>query len=287
MAEQVTLEITIKAAIIKDGNKVLIVRRSKTNDLNPGKYDLPGGHIEIGEDFEEALEREINEEVKIKVDIGTIISATSFRENKKGLRYIVFYKSGEVKLSKAHDKYEWLEIDKAIKKLSDEGFEAEKKETLKKAKEYLEMKNALTGWQRAIADFDNYKKQQVESQKEFTKFAAENIIHQILPVLDNFHASTDHIPKDQQNSPWVQGIMHIQKQLEDVLRDNRVEEIKVNPGDSFNPEIHEAVKSDSNDANPPAGGHLNDSNKHKIIKIVKKGYRMNGKVVRVVRVAVA
>ncbi len=282
MAEQVTLEITIKAAIIKDGDKVLIVRRSKTNDLNPGKYDLPGGHIEIGEDFEEALEREINEEVKIKVDVGPIISASSFRENKKGLRYIAFYRSGEVKLSKAHDRYEWMNIDEAIEKLSDKGFESEKKETLKKAKEYLEMKNAVADWQRALADFDNYKKQQAENQKEFTKFAAENIIHQILPVLGNFHASTDHIPEGQQDSPWVQGIMHIQKQLEDVLKEDGVEEIEVKEGDKFDHNIHEAVKSDSNSANE----HSNDSNKHKIIKIVKKGYRMNGKVIQPVSVIV-
>lgn len=272
--EEITLEITIKAVIFKDGKKVLLVRRSKDHKWNPGKYDLPGGHIEIGEDFEEALKREIDEEIKIEVEVGPIISAASFRENKKGLRYIAFYKSGEVELSDAHDKYEWIDIDEAIEKLEKTGFENEKRETLKKAKEYLELKNSLANWQRAIADFDNYKKQQEESRKEFAKFASENIIHQILPVVDNFHASTDHVPEDQQNNPWVTGIMHIQKQLETVLNDNGVEEIKTKMGDKFDHHIHEAIGNEQGSENS------DQKHKNKIVKIIKKGYKMGNKVIR-------
>ncbi len=258
----------------------MLIKRAKDTRLNPGKYDLPGGHIEIGEDFEEALGREIREEVKIEVKIGPIISAASFKENKKGLRYLAFYRGGEVKLSKAHDSYEWLEIGEAIKKLSDKGFESEKKETLKKAKEYLEMKNSVANWQRSLADFENYKKQQAENQKEFTKFAAENIIHQILPVLDNFHASTDHIPEDQKDSPWVAGIMHIQKQLEDVLKENGVEEIKAKAGDKFDHNVHEAIQTDTKETN------INTKKTNKIIKIIKKGYKIGDRIIRPVSVIV-
>ena len=75
----------------------------------------------------------------------------------------------------------------------------------------------LNNWKRAVADFENYKKRQAESQKDLLRFSLEGIIMQILPVLDNFHASTDHIPEDQKSNAWVVGIMHIQKQLEDLL----------------------------------------------------------------------
>jgi molecular chaperone GrpE len=154
--------------------------------------------------------------------------------------------------------------------------EAEIKKLAKKAEEYL------NGWKRCQADFENYKKMQAEAQKDFMKYATMNIVLQIIPVLDNFHISTDHIPENQKESGWVVGIMHIQKQLENVLADNGVEEITTKIGDKFNPEMHEAI-SDSNDSNKQ---HSNDSNNQKVKKIIMKGYKMGGKIIRPVKVIV-
>src|SRR6266567_461643 len=100
----------------------------------------------------------------------------------------------------------------------------------------------LDGWKRCQADFENYKKMQSESQKDLLKYAASNILLQIIPVLDNFHMSTAHIPEDQKDGGWVVGIMHIQKQLENVLGENGVEEIPVKIGDAFDPALHEAIE---------------------------------------------
>src|SRR3989344_1574363 len=136
------------------------------------------------------------------------------------------------------------------------------KNKIEKEQEYL------NGWKRAQADFENYKKQQSQAQKDFARFASQDLIMQILPVLDNFHASTGHIPEGQKNDPWVVGIMHIQKQLENVLKENGVEEMEVKEGDEFDPEIHEAVKSDANDTNE----HPNGTNK--ISKVLSKGYKI-------------
>lgn len=159
---------------------------------------------------------------------------------------------------------------------SDEGAisqEEEIEEVVDKTQEYL------NNWKRAVADFENYKKQQAENQKEFARFANVNLMMQILPVIDNFYASTGHIPEEQKNNPWVVGIMHIQKQLEQVLRDNGVDEIEVKEGDEFDPNVHEAV-GDMNDANRQP----NDANK--ISKILSKGYRIDGKVIRAAKVIV-
>lgn len=141
----------------------------------------------------------------------------------------------------------------------------------------------LDGWKRCQADFENYKKMQAESQKEFVKYAAENVIMQIIPVLDNFHMSTDHIPEDQKDGGWVVGIMHIQKQLENVLAENGVEEILAKEGDAFDPAVHEAVE-DSNQSSV-----ISNQKKEKqllIKKVLMKGYRLNGKVLRPVKVIV-
>ncbi len=154
--------------------------------------------------------------------------------------------------------------------------EKEKKEAEKtdRSEEYL------NNWKRCQADFENYKKDQEKRMIEFRKFASADMIMQVLPVIDNFEISLTHIPENEKENPWVQGILHIKKQLEDVLKDNNVMEIETKVGDEFNPELHEAIKSDSNDANE----HPNDSN---VIKqVTQKGYKMDGKVIRAARVIV-
>ena len=154
----------------------------------------------------------------------------------------------------------------------------EVKEVINKEQEYLD------GWKRCQADFENYKKMQAESQKELAKYAAQNVILDLIPVLDNFHMSTDHIPEDQKNNGWVTGIMHIQKQLENVLKENGVTEIETKIGDKFNPEIHEAVQDSSQKS---VDSKQEKSEGQELIKkIVMKGYKLNGKVLRAVRVVV-
>jgi molecular chaperone GrpE len=147
-----------------------------------------------------------------------------------------------------------------------------------KAEEISQEQKNLDGWKRCQADFENYKKRQETLQWELAKYSGLNLILQILPVLDNFHASTDHIPQDQKENPWVVGIMYIQKQLEKILEDNGVKEIKVKFGDDFDHNIHEAVHN--------AKQEKEKENHHKIAKVVMKGYKMEDKVIRAARVIV-
>ncbi len=136
----------------------------------------------------------------------------------------------------------------------------------------------LDGWKRCQADFENYKKRQAELQWELAKYSGLNLILEILPVLDNFHASLDHVPQDQKENPWVVGITYIQRQLEKILEDNGVKEIKTKEGDNFDPHIHEAVKNGDQE--------VTKNEKNKITKILVKGYKMEGKVIRPAKVVV-
>lgn len=127
----------------------------------------------------------------------------------------------------------------------------------------------LDGWQRCQADFDNYKKRSSESQKDLIKYATQNVVLQILPVIDNFHSSTDHIPEDQKENPWVTGIMYIQKQLENVLSENGVEEIAVKVGDNFDPIYHEAIEDKE-----CASCKVDHKYHNKIKQVLTKGYKI-------------
>ncbi|EKE20202.1 MAG: hypothetical protein ACD_8C00041G0004 [uncultured bacterium] len=149
----------------------------------------------------------------------------------------------------------------------------------KKSSEHLE------GWKRTQAEFENYKKRMSESQKDLIKYSTQNIVLQILPVIDNFHASTDHIPEDQKENPWVTGIMYIQKQLENVLTENGVDEITVKEGDSFDPIFHEAIEDKHCDNCGDCGCEKKEY-QNKIKKVLTKGYKIGDKVIRPARVVV-
>jgi 8-oxo-dGTP diphosphatase len=56
-------------AFIKNKDKVLIAKRATTKAFLPDKYELPGGHVEFGETLEEALKRELLEEMKISIEV--------------------------------------------------------------------------------------------------------------------------------------------------------------------------------------------------------------------------
>jgi len=277
-------EITVKAVVVKD-DKVLILERSDSDQIAPSKFDLPGGRVEGGETFEEALHREIMEEVGIEVEIGPVVHHLDWikkREGKiifcKGLRFLAAYKNGEQRVSFEHEKLHWLNIDEAIEKLSDSGFEKDKRQAIINAKKYLELQNSLDSWKRCQADLENYRKDTEKRIGEMRKYAGLDLIFQLLPILDNFESSLAHVPDDKLDNGWVKGILYIKKQMEDVLRNNGVEEIETKIGDKFDPAIHEAIKQETSSKK--------QDTKNSIKQIVQKGYRIDGRVIRAAKVVV-
>jgi len=131
-----------------------------------------------------------------------------------------------------------------------------KKEEISKEEEYL------NGWKRERADFLNYKKEEMERISCLVKYANEEIILKLLPVLDNLYLAQSHIKDD--------GITQIIKQFEDILAKEGIEPIEV-MGKPFNPATMEAVEGD--------GGTVTEE--------VQKGYTLNGKLIRVAKVKIA
>ncbi|KKR21420.1 MAG: Protein GrpE [Candidatus Moranbacteria bacterium GW2011_GWA2_39_41] len=174
------------------------------------------------------------------------------------------------------NKKEKIEQEEELKDVPEEVIENEIDAEKSPADEYLE------GWKRCQADFENYKKRQAESQKDLLRYSTQNIVLQILPVIDNFHASTSHIPEEQKDNAWVTGIMYIQKQLEQVLVENGVMEIAVNVGDDFDPMIHEAVDDIKQTESEKKKVYF----KNKIKKVVLNGYGIDDKIIRAARVVV-
>lgn len=145
--------------------------------------------------------------------------------------------------------------------MKDKKFKSKNKlEELKvKCEEYL------AGWQRAKADYENFKKETEQRMAEVSSFAKIGVLSELIPILDNFTKAVEHVPNEQKNDDWVVGIFHIKKQLEDFLMQNGLEKIKT-VGEKFDHNLHEAVGQESGE-------------KDLIIKEVNSGYKLNGQVI--------
>lgn len=136
----------------------------------------------------------------------------------------------------------------------------------KKCDEYL------NGWKRERADFINYKKDEAERIGQLVKYANEEIILKILPILDNLCMAADHI-KDN-------GLTLIKKQLEDFLAKEGVEPIET-IGKIFDPSTMESV------GEVESGGVSDIPPTNTVAEEIQRGYTMHGKLIRVARVKIA
>ncbi len=144
------------------------------------------------------------------------------------------------------------------------------KEVEAKKQEYLD------SWQRAQADFINTRKRDEERNKELIKYANEDLILQIIPVLDSFDmAFSNKEAWEKVSKEWRIGVEFIYSQLVTVLQNNGVSQL--NPaGEIFNPEHHEAIEEVSVDKNEEG----------KVVVVIQKGYKIQNKIIRSAKVKV-
>lgn len=105
--------IKVVAALIKKNNKILIARRSTGDESLLGKWEFPGGKVELGENEYQAIEREIKEEFELNIKAMKFLTNNVFNYPTKtvDLRlYSCEYVSGNFKL---HDHSEYKYIDKS------------------------------------------------------------------------------------------------------------------------------------------------------------------------------
>jgi molecular chaperone GrpE len=139
----------------------------------------------------------------------------------------------------------------------------------------------LAGWQRAKADYINFKKETEGKQKMLFEFANAALLMEILPIYDNFKKALLAMNNEQftinnELKAWGEGIKQIKKQFEDLLKDYGIEAIKT-VGEKFNPEFHEAISREKKE------GVAADM----IISEASAGYLMKGKVLVPAKVIVA
>ena len=131
----------------------------------------------------------------------------------------------------------------------------------------------LDGWKRAKADFSNYKKEEIRRLEQIVQFAAEDIIFDLITVLDSFELALATMDKD---DPREKGIYLIKSKLEEILKRRGLKKIEVNPGDKFDPAIHEAVAMVEEKGGKPGT----------VAEELETGYKLHDKLIRASKVKV-
>lgn len=105
-------------AVIKQDGKVLLLRRATGNETYLGKFELPGGKVDFGEDPRAALQREVAEEIGREVEtlqLFDVHSELDVRDVQHQYIVLVFLATLRpdvgIELSSEHDKYAWKKFD--------------------------------------------------------------------------------------------------------------------------------------------------------------------------------
>ena len=144
-------------------------------------------------------------------------------------------------------------------------------ETLEAAKALLqqekeEAQRFLANWQRAEADFANYKRRVEQERSEAMRIANAALIINILPVLDDLERALASLNIRLVGLTWFDGIRLIYRKLQLVLENAGVSQIEAE-GQPFDPRFHEAVM-------------YGEGDEGKVVAEVQRGYKLNDRVLR-------
>jgi molecular chaperone GrpE len=121
-------------------------------------------------------------------------------------------------------------------------------------------------WQRATADFQNYKRRTDQEREESARFANTALILNVLPAVDDLERALQHVDPEFEASVWVEGVRQILRKLKGALTAAGVTEIPA-VGEPFDPNVHEAIGEDEGESG-------------RVSSEAQRGYRLGNRVIR-------
>ena len=129
------------------------------------------------------------------------------------------------------------------------------------------------GWQRAVADFQNYKRRVDGEAAETYQLALATVVRRYLPILDDLERALAHRP---QELAWVDGIELIFRKLQTILENEGVKRMQAE-GQPFDPNFHEAVAQEA----------VEGVESGTVTGVIQPGYMLGERVIRPAMVRVA
>ena len=121
-------------------------------------------------------------------------------------------------------------------------------------------------YQRALADFQNYKRRTEEERANSARLANLSFVLNILPIVDDLERAFASLDVKLAGLQWVEGIRQVQRKFENALQASGVTEIPAE-GEDFDPNVHEAIGEDIGEEG-------------KVVRVLQKGYKMGDRVIR-------
>ena len=163
------------------------------------------------------------------------------------------------------------EVTEEVEETSElETLRQELEEAKAQAAEYLD------GWQRARAEFANYKKRNEQERQELFKLANSTLIVRLLPIFDDFERAFQTLPSNLLSLTWIDGVALIYRRLQAILDGEGLTPMETE-GQSFDPLVHEAVTYEESA----------EHQEGQIIGEVQRGYKLGDRVLRPALVRVA
>lgn len=128
---------------------------------------------------------------------------------------------------------------------------------------------------RIFAEFDNYRKRSQKEKAEFFKYANQDTLVSLLPVLDDFQRAIGQLENDGTESKTLEGVQLIYNKLFNTLQDKGLTPMDIKKGDDFDVETQEAITQIETD---------DPELKNKVVDVVEKGYLLGDKVIRYAKV---
>ena len=136
--------------------------------------------------------------------------------------------------------------------------------------------NNMDGWQRAQAEFANYKKRMQREQAQFLQDSKGRIIKRYLDITDDLDRALKNRPEEGEGAQWAAGIELIYQKFTNILESEGITPMDAD-GQIFDPNFHEAISQE-------------DSPEHEsgqIIEVIQQGYLLGDRVLRPALVRVA
>jgi molecular chaperone GrpE len=163
-----------------------------------------------------------------------------------------------------------VEVEQPVSPEDMDNLKNELNEMRAKADEYLD------GWQRARADFANYKKRVDRDQAQVYQMAVSTIVKRYLDVVDDLERALKNKPQQGDGAVWAEGIELVYRKMLALLESEGVKQMDAQ-GEIFDPNLHEAI---SQEAHP-------EYEDGQIIEVIKQGYLLGDRVIRPALVRVA
>jgi molecular chaperone GrpE len=150
--------------------------------------------------------------------------------------------------------------------------EAEKPLAAQLEEEKEKAQSYLASWQRAAADYQNFKRRVEQERGEMAQLTNAALIINLLPLVDDLERALENVDARLAGLTWLDGIRLIHRKFQALLEMNGVSEIPAD-GQPFDPNVHEAVM-------------FGDGEEGKVTSVIQKGYRLGDRVLRPAMVVV-